>query len=200
MKKNNDVSKKVLISIIIVSILFLLTIILAFVCCIAGNKNKKDKVYDSGSIVMTYSNSSNSLTIDNSLTFSDNDGMLLKNVNYYFDFTVNTTLKDSKEIDYEISIKKDPTSTISNDKIRIYLEKQKSGTFTKVFEPKQYVPLTGKSDIGTPAGSMVLLKGVSKKDSSDNYRLKIWVSDTSGLDSSQLSNYTVSVDVYGKAR
>lgn len=200
MKKNNGVSRKVLISIIIVSILFLLTIVLAFVCCIAGNKNKKDKVYDSGSIVMTYSNSSNSLTIDNSLTFSDNDGMLLKNVNYYFDFTVNTTLKDSKEIDYEISIKKNPTSTISNDKIRIYLEKQKSGTFTEVFEPKQYVPLTEKSDIGTPVGSMVLLKGVSKKDSSDNYRLKIWVSDTSGLDSSQLSDYTVSVDVYGKAR
>ena len=200
MKEKNGVSKKVLISIVVVSILFLLTIILTFVCYVAGNKNKKDKILDSGSIVMTYSNNSNSLTIDNSLTFSDNDGMLLKNVNYYFDFTVNTTLKDSKEIDYEISIKKDPTSTIADDKVRIYLEKQKSGTFTKVFEPKQYVPLPKKTDIGTPTGSMVLLNGISKKDSSDNYRLRIWVCDTSGLDSSQLSNYTVSVDVYGKAR
>ena len=109
-------------------------------------------------------------------------------------------MKDSKEIDYEISIKKDPTSTIADDKVRIYLEKQKSGTFTKVFEPNQYVPLTEKSDIGTPVGSMVLFKDVSKKDSSDNYRLKVWVSDTSGLDSTQLSNYTVSIDVYGKAR
>lgn len=200
MKKKNVVSKKVLIFIIVVSILFLLSIILAFVCYSANNKKKESTVHDSGSIVMTYSNSSNSLTIDNSVLLSDKDGILVKDVNHYFDFTVNTVLKDSKMISYEISIMKDPASTIADDKIRVYLEKQTSGTFTKVFEPQQYIPLAKKSDIGSPAGSMVLFKGISKSDSSDNYRLRIWVSNDVQLDNSQLGNYTLSVDVYGKAQ
>lgn len=198
MKKEDKVSKKVVILIMVISILFLLIIFFAFLCF--NLQKEKTTVYDSGSILMTYSNKNNSLTIDNALPLSDSDGTKLNNVNYYFDFTVNTNLRDSKKMIYEITINKDSSSDISDDSIRVYLEKQQSGTYSKVFGPQKYIPLTKKTDVGSPVGSMVLLRSVVKDDSSDNYRLKMWVSSDEALDNSVAGNYTVKVDVYGKVQ
>ena len=83
-------------------------------------------------------------------------------------------------IDYEISVQKDEEfSTISDDDIRIYLEKENSGVYEMVFGPESFTPLRKATKIGTPVDSMVLYENKATKDSTDRYRLRIWVSDKS---------------------
>ena len=46
---------------------------------------------------------------------------------------------------------------------------------------------------------MVLVKQTKNKDSVDNYRLRLWLSDKAVTATGALNNYKVSVSVTGKA-
>lgn len=198
--KDNSVSKKVIIWIIIVSFLILLIVLFALFFAYNNQLNAKNKTYDNGSILMTYS-SDNMISINNSLPMSDEVGMALNDINQYFDFTVNTTLGDSEEVLYEITALKDQNiSNISDSDVRLYLEKQDRGTFTKVFGPSSYNPLSKKTKLNSPIDSMVLLKVNSTDSKSDNYRLRMWFSDEASLSEDQLKYFTIKVNVYGKAK
>ena len=117
---------------------------------------------------------------------------------YYFDFFIDVDLKNATYIEYEISvIKNDKECSITNDDIRIYLEKEQSGTYTKVFGPSKFIPLKEDTKLGSLKNSMVLVKNKALKSSKDNYRLRMWLSDQSLL---QSGNYSIDVVVNGKAK
>ena len=115
----------------------------------------------------------------------------------YFEFTVDIKKKDSKQIDYEISVMKDSSSTINDSDIRIYLEKEVNGTYKEAFSPGYYEGLKKATPIGSKAGSMVIYSDTINSSTSGKYRIRLWLASNSSATS---GTYAVDLNVNAKAR
>ncbi len=195
--EQRDSSKTIILTIIGISILVFSIVGLSFATFIGTQKGTKDNTISTGTVYMTYSEDTNGIKIENALPTTDVAGKVLNGKNEYFDFTVSSKLSAKVSIMYEVAATKDKNSTIADKDVKIYLEKQKSGTYTEVFAPSAYVPLKKKTDLGTPVGSMVLTKITHNKSQTDNYRLRMWLADTAIVDGTS-KFYTVKVDVHAK--
>ena len=180
MEKNKEVVPKFLIFELSICVIFV--IVLAIGIAVFANRDeevvvKKEK---GANIVLNYSSNVNGLSIKGATPTTDSVGLQKSEDGEYFDFSVEVKLDNAPSLEYEIAAVKDKVnSTIADDDIRIYLEKEKSGTYTKVFGPSKYTPLKKKDKFGTHAGSMVLLNTKKTNTSTDNYRLRMWLSDKS---------------------
>ena len=201
--KSNS-SKFIFISVILVTILVILVLCLS---CTAfkkatsedGTNSNNDSNGNGGinsKISMTYTENMNGISIQDALPTSDEVGKNLNGKGEYFDFTIKSNIVNSS-ITYEIAAIKDKSSTISDDSIKLYLEKQNSGTYEQVMEPTIFKSITKRSKIGSPNGSMVLYKLNRKKSGTDNYRLRMWIKEDAVVEMDK--SYTVKVNVYGKA-
>ena len=150
-----------------------------------------------GNITLNYSSNLLGLKLVDATRTTDSVGMKNLEEGEYFDFSVDVALDNAPFIVYEVAVLKDTkNSTIADDDIRIYLEKEKSGTYTSVFEANRYVPIEEESELGSPVGSMILTNVKKTKTSVDNYRLRMWLSDKALSDK---GNYSVQVIVNGNA-
>lgn len=201
--KSNS-SKFIFISVILVTILVILVLCLSFTAFKKatsedGTNSNNDSNGNGGinsRISMTYTENMNGISIQDALPTSDEVGKKLNGKGEYFDFTIKSNIVNSS-ITYEIAAIKDKSSTISDDSIKLYLEKQNSGTYEQVMEPTIFKSITKKSKIGSPKGSMVLYKLNRKKSGTDNYRLRMWIKEDAVVEMDK--SYTVKVYVYGKA-
>lgn len=194
--ENKEYSKKIIISLILVIILVLLVICLSFSAYIKMEQNKQSKDDVKANVSMTYTESTNGISIENASPTSDEVGKKLNGKNEYFDFTVSTKNPNKSKLVYEIAAVKDKNSTISDNDIRIYLEKQVSGTYEEIVKPQPFKPIAKNSKIGSPKGSMLLKKVKTKVSSNDNYRLRMWLSDKANIQ--DVKTYAVKINVYGK--
>ena len=194
--ENKEYSKKIIISLILVIILVLLVICLSFSAYIKMEQNKQSKDDVKANVSMTYTESTNGISIENASPTSDEVGKKLNGKNEYFDFTVSTKNPNKSKVVYEIAAVKDKNSTISDNDIRIYLEKQVSGTYEEIVKPQPFKPIAKNSKIGSPKGSMLLKKVKTKVSSYDNYRLRMWLSDKANIQ--DVKTYAVKINVYGK--
>ena len=87
-------------------------------------------------------------------------------------------------------------NSISDNDIKVYLEKEDSGSYNSILKPVKYTPLKKKTELGTKNG-MVITKQVVKKNTIDNYRLRIWLSDSS---KSASGNYAVEININAIAK
>ena len=175
-------------------------VILAVGMAVVSNKKQEVIVEkkEGGNILLNYSDNIDGLSITNAVPTSDLIGMKDNTEGAYFDFSVDVDLDEAKYVEYEVSIKKDKSkSTITDDDIRVYLEKESDGTYSKVFGPSKFMGLKKKTVLGSGSGSMVLTKTKKVKSGTDNYRLRIWLADTSLI---QNGTYSVEVDINGKAK
>ncbi len=151
-----------------------------------------------GYVTLNYSSDVNALTIKNAKPTTDAVGMKNNKDGEYFDFSVDVNVDKASKVEYEISIKKDTEiSNISNEDIRIYLEKEDSGTYSKVFGPDKFIPSKNYSKVGSEVGSMILLNVKKLKSETDNYRLRVWLSDkalTTG------GKFSVEVEIHAIAK
>ncbi len=201
--KSNS-SKFIFISVILVTILVILVLCLSFTAFKKatsedGTNSNNDSNGNGGinsKISMTYTENMNGISIQDALPTSDEVGKNLNGKGEYFDFTIKSNIVNSS-ITYEIAAIKDKSSTISDDSIKLYLEKQNSGTYEQVMEPTIFKSITKRSKIGSPNGSMVLYKLNRKKSGTDNYRLRMWIKEDAVVEMDK--SYTVKVNVYGKA-
>ncbi len=201
MESNKDkISRRVLFFVIGISILFIVILVFAFVYYFSHPHGVVIQDSDAGSVLMTYTDDSPQFELKGATPISSDVGRLLSAADQYFDFTITTDLKNSSTVDYEIALIKDVSSSnILDNNIQIYLEKEDSGSYSSCFGPKKYISLTKKSDIGSPKGSMVIHKETKTKNSVDNYRLRMWLSDKAMVTPDVLQNYVVKVVVHGKA-
>lgn len=201
--KSNS-SKFIFISVILVTILVILVLCLSFTAFKKatsedGTNSNNDSNGNGGinsKISMTYTENMNGISIQDALPTSDEVGKNLNGKGEYFDFTIKSNIVNSS-ITYEIAAIKDKSSTISDDSIKLYLEKQNSGSYEQVMEPTIFKSITKRSKIGSPNGSMVLYKLNRKKSGTDNYRLRMWIKEDAVVEMDK--SYTVKVNVYGKA-
>lgn len=172
------------------------------IVCFVLFSNKKVEVVEQfengGNITLSYTNNINGLSITNAVPVTDLVGMKFDDDGLYFDFSVDVSLDNATAIEYEVSaIKDESNSTISDDDIRIYLEREESGSYNKVFGPEKFSPLKSDSKVGSQKGSMVLASVLKKKSTADNYRLRMWLSDSSLIST---GSYSLEIVVNGKAK
>ena len=186
---------------------WILTLILCILCIVGisigfyfykQETNKvvvKDKL--GGDVYLKYVGNTNGLTLLNASPMTDQLGALQDGDNKYFDFSVEVDLDEADFVEYEIAIVKDKSfSNIPDNEVKFYLEEENSGSFSKVFGPSEFKPLEEKTELGTDKGDMVLYT-VKKADSGTiNYRLRMWMAETS---TTPVGNYSVEVSINGKA-
>ncbi len=188
----------------IISIVALLFIIVAVVGITYATFNytglgtKSNKVTTS-TITMNYNEATNGITLTDAFPISDNDGKQLTGEGRTFSFTVTVTTGNNTAVGYEVSAVKDNTSTLGNNDVRIYLEKSTTGaegTYSSVLEPTGFSPINATTEIGTPAGEMLLHSDSTTSTRTDYYILRMWVAEDYQV-TGESKFFTIKVNVYG---
>ncbi|MBP5678499.1 MAG: hypothetical protein J6X28_01565 [Bacilli bacterium] len=197
-KKGKELSKNFWIIVISVCVLLSIVILACYVAFFNREPEVVEKELDGGYVTLNYTTEVNALTILGALPTTDTVGMNSMSEGQYFDFSVDVNLSDAPKVEYEISLIKDnTTSNIPDDDIRIYLEKEESGTYTKLFGPEKFTPSKNYSSVGSELGSMVLANVKKIKSETDNYRLRIWMSEDALATG---GSYSVAVDIHAVAK
>lgn len=187
---------------------FLLIALLLFVLLVIGisvvavtvtKKGDKVNTITTGNISLDYTEDNNGITITNAMPTTDTTGKTLSKSGEYFDFSVVSTLSDYANITYEISAIKATSSTLDDNDVKLYLEKEKAGAYTEVMKPTKFKPLSSKSDIGSKEGSMILYKETVNKTKIDKYRLRMWLSDDAKIDNISRT-FTVQVAIHATVK
>ena len=196
--RNVDTNNKFSFLIIGICIVCLVLVLVSFVSFSKESEKSIEKKIDGGIIELKYFNKFAGLELINLTPLTDSIALKDDTKDNYLDFSVNTTFNEAASIDYEVSVLKDTSkSSISNDDIRIYLEKDVGGSYEEVYSPTSYIPLKEKDEYGVPAGSMVLSSVSKRKSSIDQYRLKIWLSDKS---MKSVGSFKLYLKIYPKAK
>ncbi|MDD6419473.1 MAG: hypothetical protein PUF66_04870 [Clostridium sp.] len=187
-----------------VSVFMLVVVIgISYAAFTYSGLGKKENKITTGAITMLYTESDNTISINNALPTTDNTGKTRKNAGEYFDFTVKSSITGNADINYEIAAKEETGNTFSGNNIKYYLTTVDSnGKETEVMAPRTYYEEpSGNVYTGRPADMMSLYTGNLKNqgDTIINYRLRLWVdenynpqNDNGGL------TYKVKVNVYGQ--
>ena len=176
-------------------LIVLLVIGISAVAVTVTKKGDKVNTITTGNISLDFTEDNNGITITNAMPTTDATGKTLSKTGEYFDFSVISTLSGYANITYEISAVKIASSTLDDNEVKLYLEKKQSGTYKEVMKPTKFTPLSSESDIGSEEGTMVLYKETVNKTKTDNYRLRMWLSDTAEIDNISRT-FTVQVAVH----
>lgn len=198
-KVEKSSSKTVIVFIILITILMGIVIGLSFMLFKVVQSSNKDSIVKTGTVSMTYTENTNEFSIENALATSDEMGKVASKKNEYFDFSVSSEIVGKTTIAYEISAIKLASSTISDNNIHLYLEVEKNGTYIEVLKPSIFIPIRKKTEIGSPIGSMVLLKRSVSNKGVAKYRFRMWLAE-SATTMNEVQNCTVKINVYGKAK
>ena len=193
-KESNN---KVFIIIICLFIFIIMVIGISMATFTYTKENKSINTISTGNIYLNYTEDTNGINITNAYPMADEVGKTLTNEDQYFDFTVEASISGDVVASYEVSAEKETSSTLDNDEVKLYLEKKVNNTYQEVMAPKNFTPLKESTDLGTMAGSMLLDSGTVSKSSTVNYRLRMWVSDTTILDNLEKS-FGVRVSIKAK--
>ena len=197
-KKGRELSKNFWITVIIVCISLMIVVIIGFVKFHNRAPEIIEKEEDGGYVTLNYTSKVNALSILNATPLTDAVGMKNLKEGQYFDFSVDVNVDEAPKVEYEVSvIKNENASTIPDEDIRIYLEKEESGTYQKVFGPEEFTPSKNYSSVGSELGSMVLVNSQKVKSETDNYRLRIWLSNKASVVS---GSYSVEIDIHAIAK
>lgn len=187
-KEKKGLTKKYWYTCLVLIIVFVIIYLLGFYFFNNRKIKEIDKTEKGGTITLNYVGDSTKIKVVDLTPTSDSFGVKKSNDGDYYDFSVDVNLDKASSVEYEIAIvKDDKNSTISDEDIRIYLEKENSGSYSKVFGPEKYVKLKEKSKLSSPKGSMVLVNTKSIKSNSDKYRLRVWLSDKTILEKGSFS-------------
>ncbi len=178
--------------------LLLIIVIVGFIAF----SNRKGEVMENeengGNLVLNYTGNTSGLYLENIIPTTDTIAKSSLKDGEYLDFSVSTELDNATVIDYELALViVSSKTTITNADLKVYLEQEKSGTYTAVFEPKAFEGLKSKSELGAPLGSMILTSVKKSKSGDDNYRLRVWLADTSLLEK---GNVEVELKLFGNAK
>lgn len=196
-KKEKGLSKNFLIMLICTCFILVILVVIGFIVFFNQDKEIIEETKNGGNVTLNYSANASGLSIVNAVPTTNAIGMINADESQYFDFSVDVDLDEADSVDYEIFIKKNSNNTISDDDIRIYLEQEKSGTYAKVADPVSFKAIKEDSKLGTKKGSMILAKCKKTNSGTDNYRLRMWLADSS---LTQVGNYSVELNIVGKAK
>ena len=199
MKENN--SKQVLLSVLGVAILVVAVVGVSFAAFSYSKTGEKVNTITTGTITMSYSETTNGINLTNALPMSDGVGMALSEEEQYFDFTVSANITGTTTINYAITASKEEESTLPDTAVKVYLTDMDGTADTQILAPTKVsglTPTTGSEPSGTPSGQFILHTGTFGATSSHDYRLRMWVADDYQVTGAS-ATYKLRVNVYGAA-
>ena len=204
---NNNSSKQILLSVLGVAILVVAVVGISFAAFSYSKTGEKANTITTGTITMSYTEDTNGIAITDALPIEDSTGIALKGENNYFDFTVDAKVAGTTTINYVITAVEDKDlSTLPNTGVKVYLTKR-VGTGDDAQEtaesnyPQKVSALTktvAGNDAGAPADQYILKTGTITANTTDYYRLRMWVDQAYQAPSTQ-QVYSIKVNVYGAA-
>ena len=191
--------------VIIIGLMLLLVILLIGVSYAAfrfSGVGQRENTITTGSITMSYTESSNTISLNGALPTTDETGMKRLNPGEYFDFTVSSKISGNVNINYEISAKEVGDGTIDGSNIKLYLTRLTDDGEEQVMSPRVYTEeSTSNNFTGRPANEMSLYTSSMSSSESNKYRLRMYVDEGYNPqgDGGNLT-FSVKINVYGRDR
>ena len=205
MKDNS--SKQILLSVLGVAILVVAVVGVSFAAFSYSKTGEKVNTITTGSIVMSYNETTNGINLVNALPMSDEDGIALSGMEedneQYFDFNVSSTITGATTINYIITATKEADSTLPDSAIKVYLTSMDADADSQILAPTLVSALettdaTDTTNTGAPADQYKLHENTFTTSLTRKYRLRMWIDQNySNLGSS--GTYKLRVNVYGAA-
>ena len=145
---------------------------------------RKEQVIDAGGIVFKYNETSDGLILDNNSILNDTDG---KSQEKYFDFEISLASNKNTSINYIIAIDENDISTLTNDKVKVYLTNQDN---IEIVSPISISQL--EVDVNKNNYKKLYNKQINQGEK-HLYRLRTWIDDTKDLytETSNDGNHTL---------
>ena len=147
---------------------------------------RKEQVIDAGGIVFKYNETSDGLILDNNSILDDTAG---KTQEKYFDFEISLTSNKNTSINYIIAIDENDVSTLTNDKVKVYLTNQDN---IEIVSPISISQL--EVDVNKNNYKKLYNKQINQGEK-HLYRLRTWIDDTKDLyiETSNDGNHTLEI-------
>lgn len=191
-KENSQ--KKMLLSVLGVAILVVAVIGISFAAYSATFDYGDANSIKTGTIMVSYTEPSNAINLENAMPMSDTDGKALTGDGKTFDFSVSTQATNALTVPYTISLTKVDTSTLGDNEVKVYLTK--GGT--EVLAPTL---VSNLADNAARSGSKTLYttqdvyNGTEKEAKTTDYVLRMWVDKNVTVDATNKKTYKALVNV-----
>ena len=194
--------KNLLLSIGLVLILVLMIVGISYAAFKFTGLGTKPNTITTGAITMEYTESTNTISMNNALPTTDATGKVRLTKGEYFDFTIKSNIQGNANINWEIAAE-DITATkkIDGKYIKLYLTSlDDNNNETEVMAPKVYTTeSTENTYTGRPTNMMSLAKGTTSTSFSTKYRLRMYVDESYNPqgDGGNLA-FSIKINAYGK--
>mgnify|MGYP007083082407 CR=1 FL=1 len=195
--------KKLLLTIGLVLVLVLMIVGISYAAFKFTGTGKRENTITTGAITMKYTESTNTISMNNALPTTDATGKVRLTAGEYFDFTLSGTINGTENINWEIAAEDVTTGTkkIDGKYIKLYLTSlDENNNETEVMAPKVYkTESTENTYTGRPANMMSLAKGTTSTSFSTKYRLRMYVDESYNPqgDGGNLA-FSIKINAYGK--
>lgn len=196
-----DDSKQVLLSVFGVALLIVAIVGISYAIFVFSAKSRVDNTVRSGGITFEYLEGDSVIDINDALPVSDEVGVKQTKS---FDFQVSSAIRGNTTVFYEVRAKSlTVDNKIDNQYVKIYLEKKDVDDFSMVLSPTTFKenPNTSLTNISVDTNTMLLYSGkfsgkkATTTNYSDEFRLKMWLSDKYLIDDVSRS-FKIKVLVY----
>ena len=195
--------RQLLLSIGLVLILVLMIVGISYAAFKFVGLGTKPNTITTGAITMEYTESTNTISMNNALPTTDATGKVRLTAGEYFDFTLSGTIKGSENINWEIAAEDVTTGTkkIDGKYIKLYLTSlDENNNETEVMKPTVYTTEKAENTYtGRPTNMMSLAKGTTSTSFSTKYRLRMYVDESYNPqgDGGNLA-FSIKINAYGK--
>ena len=194
--------RQLLLSIGLVLVLVLMIVGISYAAFKFVGLGTKPNTITTGAITMEYTESTNTISMNNALPTTDATGKVRLTAGEYFDFTIKSSIQGNANINWEIAAEDVTTATrkIDGKNIKLYLTKLNGDNEEEVMAPKVYTTESKENTYtGRPANMMSLAKGTMSTSETTNYRLRMYVDEDYNPqgDGGGLS-FSVKINAYGK--
>ncbi len=196
-----DDSKQVLLSVFGVALLIVAIVGISYAIFVFSAISRVDNTVRSGGITFEYLEGDSVIDINDALPVSDEVGVKQTKS---FDFQVSSAIRGNTTVFYEVRAKSlTVDNKIDNQYVKIYLEEKDGDDFSTVLSPTTFKenPNTSLTNISVDTNTMLLYSGrfsgkkATTTNYSDEFRLKMWLSDKYLIDDVSRS-FKIKVLVY----
>ena len=196
-----DDSKQVLLSVFGVALLIVAIVGISYAIFVFSAKSRVDNTVRSGGITFEYLEGDSVIDINDALPVSDEVGVKQTKS---FNFQVSSAIRGNTTVFYEVRAKSlTVDNKIDNQYVKIYLEKKDGDDFSTVLSPTTFKENhnTSLTNISVDTNTMLLYSGrfsgkkTTTTNYSDEFRLKMWLSDKYLIDDVSRS-FKIKVLVY----
>ena len=191
-KENSQ--KKMLLSVLGVAILVVAVIGISFAAYSATVDSANANSIKTGTIMVSYTEPSNAINLEEAMPMSDTDGKALTGPGKTFDFSVSTQATNALTVPYTISLTKVAGSTLENGDVKVYLTKEGA----EVLAPTL---VSNLADNAARSGSKTLYttqdvyNGTGEAANTTDYVLRMWVDKAVTVNASTSETYKALVNV-----